>query len=220
MVENISIRHKYPWMILLILSFIASSSIAVICYSFTMGNHITQDHAEHVYMSNEAKLEITKGHLWLEELVSGDSKESVQSVIKHLDKAHLYLSTMLDGDIKNQPNYSPVNLDHPEVRREIKESIEMINLLKEESKKRYLDKINQGIGSSFDAKYDKHYRDLITKIDIIENNLDEALLHNQESYFTSRNSIVAIILFLNIMIVVFHKNIIEFDREWLSRNLN
>lgn len=220
MVENRSIRHKYPWMILLILSFIATSSIAVICYSFTMGNHITQDHAEHVYMSNEAKLETTKAHLWLEELVSGDKKESVASVIKHLDKARLYLSTMLDGDIENQPNYSPVNLDHPEVRSNIKESIDMIDLLKEESKTRYLDKINQGVGTSFDAKYDKNYKALITKIDVIENSLDEALLHNQESYFTSRNSIIAIILFLNIMIVVFHKSIIKFDREWLSENLN
>ena len=89
-------------------------------YSFYIGVRASKIYTQLVDAAIKIKLKTTTSHLWFEEIISGDTNESLEeAVLKRLDQADWYAGAMLEGGKNLEGIFIPLN--NNEIRREIRE---------------------------------------------------------------------------------------------------
>ena len=106
------------WIYLLI-GFVAAITLSSMGYIFYVGNSIVAGHAPLIDAAMEIKLEATTGHLWFEEIISGDLDKGINDVLSHIDQADWYAQAMLEGGKSAEGKF--VSLADPHMQQEIKE---------------------------------------------------------------------------------------------------
>ena len=87
--------------IYLLIGFVATVTVGSMGFIFYLGSHMVAAHTPLTHAAMEINLEATLGHLWFEEVISGDRNESIGGVLKYIDQADL-VETELQGLTKKE----------------------------------------------------------------------------------------------------------------------
>ncbi len=155
--------------------------LGIMGYGFFLGNHMIKKYTPLVDAAMEIKLEATSAHLWLEEILSGDRLEDIETVKEHLDNARWYASAMLMGGENPEGVFIP--LVDPVLRKEIEKVQQKIDRFRKITLQRYETLQNSGTGTEIDQRYDAIFRDFIGQADRVENKL-QSDIQNQYQLFT------------------------------------
>lgn len=94
MLTRISFPSPIIRVILLVLT-----AVVLMSYSFYAGGSMAKRYAPMINAVMHIKVEVSAAHLWLEEIVSGDSQLRISNVWGHLDTAENIVQTIYDGGV-------------------------------------------------------------------------------------------------------------------------
>ena len=198
--EGVGQSIKPRWRISALIAAVGLIITAILSYGFYTGDRISRVYAPLVDSTMEIKLEASLGHLWFEEIMTGDRSEEMGTVWKHLDQADWYAKAMLEGG--ENPEGIFISLDNNEMRREIREVREKLVTFADITKKRLAAKEGSGIGTPIDQHYDKVFRDFFNQADQVETALQKMMTEDRNRFRYSQVILIAIslLLFLSILI--------------------
>ncbi len=150
--EAKSPRARFPRRIYLPVGFVAALIAATMGYSLRTGGHMTEVYAPLVDAAMEIKLEATLGHLWFEEVISGDRRENIATVWEHLERSAWYATAMLEGGQSPEGTFVP--LKDPGLRHDIEEVLRRITDFRAIAEERFAARAKAGIGTDIDRRFD------------------------------------------------------------------
>ncbi len=140
-----------PWHLFGIIIVVTAIGLGMITMSFSKGFTMTAKYAALVDAAMEVKLEVTTGHLWLEEFLDGGSTKSFEEVVAHFSSAQWYVNAMLEGGMNSEGEFLPLEEKHLRFEMELVKR-ELAALLKLTSERH-----EHSSASVSDAERDKAY---------------------------------------------------------------
>jgi len=198
--------HKalhFPVNIFLIIFFVSIVMICAVAYSFHLGYKMSANFSPLIDASMEIQLEATTGHLWFEEMISGDQSITLNEVMEHIDHAIWYATVMLDGG--ENPDGVHVPLADPGMRKNIEEVITKINTFKDITIQRYETIQTSGVGTAIDQRYDAIFESFRKQADLVENQLEHTIASDLKKYRSLQFFlIVALIASAAFLLIIFY----------------
>jgi diguanylate cyclase (GGDEF)-like protein len=188
----LSIKVKFL-IFLIVTLFVALSIITLL---FDIGYSMSSKYAPLVDASMEIKLEATTAHLWLEEILSGDTKEDINEVRQNIKNAIWYANAMINGGQNDEGTYLP--LENKNLENKIKYVLLKLQEFENMTNQRYANKSFNIAGDKYDILYDKVFREFIAEADIVEIELQKIILKEQEIY-----KLVYYVLFITTTLMIF-----------------
>jgi len=186
------------WWVYLLIGFVASVIVTSMGYIYYLGNQITLIETPLMDAAMELKNKTTTGHLWFEEILSGDSTLSIDDVLEHLDLADWYAHAMLEGGQRANCKYFPLSDLH--MRQDITEVRSNLAKFREITLQRWQVGKTAGIGTEIEQQQDKVFSDLEHQVDLLEIHLQQ-IIGKEITYFKIVQ-IVLIVICLTITVVV------------------
>ncbi len=166
--------------IYVLIGFVAALIVGSMGYVFYVGNRMVATHTPLVNAAMEIKLEATTGHLWFEEILGGDSFESFDNVLAHIDSAEWYAKAMLEGGEGAKGTCVP--LRDPYMRQEITQVRIKLAEFRKITVERWETRKTAVAGTEIDQKYDAVFRDFIEQADRVERELRYLIERNLRSF--------------------------------------
>lgn len=187
-------KEKSPVMLkmYLMLGFVTSVMFFSMVFIFFMGRRMTAIYTPLIDATMEIKLEATRGHLWFEEIISGDNSESMEFVIELIDNSDWYAKAMLEGGENLEGEFFPIK--DARLRDDIKLVREKIAELKAIANKRLEMKDAGGIGSELDQEYDAVFKEFMKKTDDVETKLQVLITDDLKSFQAIQVSLICLCL--------------------------
>ncbi len=135
--------------------------LSVISILYT--NRMVSQYSTLVANSIEVKLEIATAHLWLEEVISGDLHESIETVWLFHDKASHHLDEILK--CSRDPLINVGSVDFFQIRQDINHIKNKLAQFRNITLERFNSIEYAGAGSEIDQIYDAAFVDLLKQID-------------------------------------------------------
>lgn len=192
---NKKLSERYTSTILAMIFTIIVSIIVL--YNSNRAEKIANYYSPLIDATMEVKLEAAIAHLWFEEIISGDSSISYEQVMMHIDESIWYTEAMLYGGKNEEGNFLPI--EDATLQQSIKETQESLMLFRKIAERRWLNKINSGIGSDIDQEFDEVFYEFIDKADQVETVL-QSVMKTDQNRFTQMQYLL---LFLVIVMGVF-----------------
>jgi heme/copper-type cytochrome/quinol oxidase subunit 2 len=207
-IKSIDTEPYAPRLTYLLIGITGLIIIGISVYSFYIGDRVSKMYMPLANAAIKIKLETTTAHLWFEELISGDTRESLETVFKHLDQADWYARAMLEGGKNPEETFIP--LDNNEIRREIREVQKKLAKLRELTRQRLAAHETSRPGSGIDQRYDAIFKGLIARADQMEASLRQVMAQDLRRFRSIRITliIIVILIFLYIWISFWY-----FDRR-------
>ena len=170
--------------------------LTVVSVNYT--NRMVSEYSTLVETSIEVKQELSVAHLWFEEIISGDSNETIEQVWVHLDKSDHHALDVLTGNVSSTDeniiiNNLGVRPDIENIRKEIAVfrtlTAERINSIK-----------YAGVGSDIDQKYDAVFLNIIRQVDNVTEKLKMMRGHDLEQFHLIQNVLILLILSAGILV--------------------
>ncbi len=192
------ITSKLDWSPKAQVSIVLSGTLIILLMMtsvFYLGNRIAGHHAPLVDATMELKLQITTGHLWFEEIVSGDSNESIDTVWYSLDRADGYAKSLLQGGDTLQGDYPALEDEH------LRELISSVRNSLEEFRQITRQRYQEGgkAGSELDQRYDAIFADVLSGAEKVELDVLALIKREYRQYVTLGYSL----LILAILAIMF-----------------
>jgi len=164
----------------------------------------------------QIKLEATTGHLWFEEIMGGDTTESIEGVWRNIEQADWYAKTMLEGGLRDLTTYYP--LTDPQMRVSIISVRKALAKFKTIAEKRYSHFSDSIPGTDIDQRFDRVFHNFIREADRVE-----TMIHQQISKeLTQYRSLGGLLIVLSAATSLFLSNFLckrEVNREELLVSL-
>ena len=160
------------------------------------GNRMTATYAPLADAVMEIKLKITSGHLWVEEIFSGDPHHTMDEVRGYLDAANWYANAILEGGENATLKFQP--LTDEGMRWKIKEVRRKLKQFRKVTEQRFEMGESAAAGSDIDQLYDLSFNDLLTQADSVETQL-HLLMKNELDFF---NGLMLILIFMVVISLV------------------
>lgn len=165
------------------------------------------------------KIETTTGHLWFEELITGDQSHEIKKIYDHIDKAIVSAEKMIEC-CKHLAGTNQEIINH-DLQGKMTLVLSSLLTLKDLTAERYKFASGSGIGSQIDQEYDDTYYSLMTHVDSIETILKHS---SQEDLKVGSNihwilmTIVVLLLGIILFVQLAHesqhkKNFAEISRQ-------
>jgi len=205
-IENTSSRlsinnwiKNVPWRLQLIVITIGFLIISTMIYGFNVGNYTLEKYTPLIDASMEIKLEITTGHLILEEILNGSDDETMSDALKHIDSAQWYAMAMLNGGENFEGRY--IALTNPLLRNEIKDVSKKIDLFHNVTKQRLeaLQKLDKGI--LMDHQYDSIFQDVLQQADEVESKLQAEFVNKTKVLNIIQSTVILFSILLIALII-------------------
>ena len=190
----------------LLIALAALTALVIILISYSQGYRMTAKYSGLIDASMKIKLEATYAHLWFEERMSGDEKESIEKVNAHLEQSMWFANAMLNGGIHNESVY--IALEEISLRKlveEVQVELEVFKLLTAE---RYENFINARPGSALDQKYDGTFNRFIELADIVENVLKSLMLKEMVDFKSTH-----LLMALSVLLIAIGMGVVSLRHE-------
>ncbi len=135
------------------------------------------------------RLQITESHLWLEEIVSGDSSESQAGVFVLLDQAALLLQR-LSG--KGRDRNDPIRMDEQRLRSELSVTAGALTTFRSLARER-LDGTDGAVGSALDQRFDDTFEGLQDSLMSLETDLQEVMQRSLQRFFWQQTLMIVVL---------------------------
>ncbi len=142
-------------------------------YSFYVGSYTAMRDAPLVNAAMEIKLEAAIGHLWFEEVISGDRDEDIVGAMEHMDNSAWYARAMLEGG-ENADGVIVATQD-PDLSKEIEGVLEIIVEFRAIAMERWIALEQSGVGSDVDQHFDALFNDLLIQAGVVEIELQRSI---------------------------------------------
>ncbi|MCB0262152.1 MAG: methyl-accepting chemotaxis protein [Calditrichia bacterium] len=210
MLQNASIRQKlYIGFGALILLLIGSGIMGIteLRSLFNSANMLVDEDLPLLSTVKEIKYLTTKGHLWFEEILSGDEGESVQKVFGYWKQSADYCDKMIKGGTIEGLIIHPVA--DAQMIQDLQQLKITLNDLLKVGEKRY-NSNKEGInvvGSDSDVLFDAAYEKVMSQSQVVEKSILKEVALNHEGMEVSYNfgnlSIIALSLLGIVFTIVF-----------------
>ncbi|MBW8034457.1 MAG: hypothetical protein FVQ79_01990 [Planctomycetes bacterium] len=194
-----------------LVGFVAVVILASMCTVLFVGRHMTAVNTPQIDAMMEIKLEAAMGHLWLEEVLSGDDVKSIDDVLGHIDNADWYAGAMLAGGENVEGKFIP--LKKAELREHIQQVRDKIAEFRAITLKRWEMKDTSGIGSDIDQKYDAVFEDFMVQADNIETELQRLINRRLREFQVLQVILIGVCLAAFVCVGIFF-------RGFLVRHIN
>lgn len=195
---------------------LAGMAITLTLLLFVQGNRLLVEKAPLIEAAEEIKVNGTLAHLWFEEVLSGDTTQSIQEVWYYLDIADWHALALLEGGDSIMGSYRP--LDDAELRSILMSMRETLADFREKAELRYRYKSISSPGSQIDIKSDKMFMEFIRKADDVQ----RAVKRHLEAGISSYQYISLTLIAISVIIAVYLNSTlykIEKHREGLFDSL-
>ena len=135
-------------------------------FLFYHGHHLASQHTPLINAAMKLKFETTNAHLWLEEIISGDKNESIETVWQHFDNANWYAAAMLEGGINDEGTFPA--LEDKALKQLIISAQKSLLAFHQIAKIRFNNRHTAIPGSALDQKFDRIFHEFIQKADSVE----------------------------------------------------
>lgn len=163
-------------------------SLLLLLYIHLSNQNTVKKYIPWIDASMEIRLEVALAHLWFEEVISGDSGESIKSVHEHIDQAKWYAIAILDGGENRQGIILAIK--DPKLRKQVNTLFYQIQLFEETINSRYKLGAKALAGSDTDKQLDAQFSQLMDDTHKLELSLKQHI--NKES--ESQNSLLILLL--------------------------
>ncbi|MGV1099496.1 PAS domain-containing protein [Thiovibrio sp. JS02] len=205
---------KFPlpaaWRIYPVVLLVTVLIVLVIGHGFYTSTRITNLYSPLIDAAMEIKLEATFGHLWLEEILSGDRDAELKTVYAHYDKADWYAKAMLNGGQNEEGLFLP--LKDPVLRKEIAETHRQLQRFVEITKERVANHRENQAGSGIDRQYDHVFANFIRQADKVETLLQNRVQHELVRFKAVQMFLVVFSIVFAILSFFFFRKIEKNDR--------
>jgi signal transduction histidine kinase len=179
----------------------------VMGYGFYTATHIINTYTPLIHSADEIQKNVTTSHLWLEEMLSGDSSENADHIRMELSRAEQYINAMLNGSGPRKGMVTPI--DEVSMRSSMTLIQDSLNQIKATTEERIANFSTSGAGTLVDNRYDALFEAFIYQSDEMENRV-HALIARDMARFQSTQIIlitccVALFIFFGMIIYSFEK---------------
>lgn len=164
--------------------------------SLLIGRSMSERYAPLADATMEIKLEATTGHLWFEELISGDRYIDLETIFKHFDQSEWYAQAMLEGGENQEGRFVP--LENPALREKIEQTLNNIRTFKEIAKQRWETRADSGIGSVIDQRFDQVFANFLTSADEVETILQQEMGNRLQQFQLMQTLLLIAVLTLGL----------------------
>ena len=173
-------------------------TIVIVYYSFYSGREIAQRYTPLVDSTIEIKLEVTRAHLWFEEVISGERIVNIEDVWAYIDKAESFANAMLNGGATEDIKITQLN--NPHLRHKIEETLKAIHYFRQIAQQRWASKSTSAINSEIDQQFDLAFLQFKGAADQVEIALHQAIAEDMQEFTFIQELLIALIILLGIAI--------------------
>jgi len=207
---------------LMLIMMAMSIMLWIIWSSFDRGYSMTAKYTPLVDAAMEIKLEVSMGHLWLEELIEGNEHLSYAEDVKpHFDQALWYTQAMLSGGRNSEGTFIALNDSEQRMRQLVKETESLLVSIEQEAQARLQLAHEKGLGlnhyvnSPAHQAFNDDFESLISKIDSVESELQLIIERDLKQYLFYRNLLMVLVLLLSVIAAYTYRYIQGKERELL-----
>ena len=179
---------EYPWRIFLPVGLIGLLVIAILVYSTVTGIRVASKYALLADAATEIELRAAMAHLWIEEIISGDTEESLSIVHEHLDAAEAHARAMLDGGTCQGQTVTP--LENLPLRREIEGVLVKLQRFRGVAEERLERPFQATAGSAIDQEFDAVFRDFLDRARYVETELHRLMTRDLSRFRITQSLLV------------------------------
>ena len=154
------------------------------------------------------ELELTSAHLWLEELLTGDSTTSIEEVRRHLDRAALQADDMLGGQ-----NGQTAVVDDVLLQDKIRQLGQQLGEFRQATERRWQSRLTNPEGAAEDDQFDAQFRSLLSLAVEIKTRSGENIRQESGRFDALRAAIVASIIALVSFVALTFRHYIRYRRQ-------
>jgi PAS domain S-box-containing protein len=216
-----------PWRLYLVAGFVTLLIVGAMVYILQQTKDISGSHDPLLVNVSEIKLKVTTAHLWLEEILSGDTNVNIETVRELLDQAHDSLHIIIGKKLhvtqSLQSNVIPGILEHHDqfhiyhtshVYRLIKEPLKItddtLDELQDVLEKRYMAAQTSGPGTEIEQRFDRISSEFHQRTDDIMKKIADSKADHLAEFRIIQTSLIFICLILGaLVIVILHR----FERQ-------
>lgn len=162
MFEKLTVKEKLRYGFLFIALITLLTGIFAVIFTITISNHgkeLGVKLAPAGDAAMEIKLTATTGHLWFEEIMSGDTSEDIEEVWELFDETLWYCNALLKGGENSEGKF--YKIEDVEIRRKVEDVREDVEKFIETAHDRYNTIHNSvTIGSDVDQQFDAEYEEV------------------------------------------------------------
>lgn len=162
--------------------------------------NMTERQGQMIHAVMEIQYEITRFHLWLEEILAGDKTLSKDEVWQYLETAKSYAHAILDGGDIHE-GYVPAS-NSPELRKYVKETLRKLDQLDSLARLRTRNLKESMAGKPIDAEFDSLYNEVLALVEKTENTL-LGIIEAQKKDYTAYAFIMGLIILLATILCAF-----------------
>lgn len=162
-----------------VLLYVALMTTTLISVS-NRGQEMTARIGPQIDASIHIKYELTRFHLWFEELVSGDPTITKERVWHHLDEAYVQTRSLLNGGMSHDRVVIPTK--DPVLKGYLANTEKLISLLADVAKQRLNAPRTSRPGSSLDTKLDNIFDSALHQADLVEARLTQEIQGELQTY--------------------------------------
>lgn len=174
--------------------------IVVVLYSFHTGSDMAERYTPLVSAARDIKIEATTAHLWLEEIIAGDTYLKIDDVWKNLDTAERHAQMMLKGG--DTPAGKLLPLEESALRIKAEQALAGIKDLRGIAQERWSMRSQAGVGSDIDQRFDGIFITFLAQIDEVISALQKTMTEDLRHYHLLQILLITIIGILAIFISV------------------
>lgn len=172
-------------------------SLAVTVFLVYTGERMASRHSPLIDAAMEIKLNATLGHLWFEEILSGDSNEDIANVWSYLESADWYASVMLVGGENGKGVYRP--LKDPALRAQIESVRAALREFETIARERYANFPGSEPGSQIDQEFDMVFADFMEDAEEVETHLHTRISNDLRDFRRTAVLMIALTFGISLM---------------------
>ncbi|MDX8391128.1 MAG: ATP-binding protein [Mariprofundaceae bacterium] len=169
-------------------------------YIYFAGTHMAAVQAPLVEATVKTKLEATRAHLLFEEIISGDTSESIDEVWAHIDQAEWYARAIIEGGSNEDGVYIP--LDDPALKTSIASALNDLTKFRRIAELRLASRHSAAAGSPLDEQFDLVFEDLIQTMHEVRRHLRRALENRLSNFQYTQITMMIIGLLFGIVVIM------------------
>jgi PAS domain S-box-containing protein len=146
--------------------------VAAMFYSFQIARDMSERYGPLTDASAQIKFQVTLGHLWFEELISGDRSIAIDEVWEHLDLGRHHALAMIGKSDRIKGLFPPSD---PLLQKKIGKTLDNIAKFQAIAKTRWEHRSDAGVGSGMDQYLDRSFKSLLDSVESVEQELERVV---------------------------------------------
>lgn len=163
--------HAAMWAVLLV----GLVAAGLLVYKERNWDHLFRTAVPNLRLVLSAKARLAEGHLWFEELVTGDASVSHDAVMKLIQLAHQDVKTLASRWVDGADAFGDHRLNHNELGRNVLRLDAQLDSLIGLLKNRWDHRLAGKVGSELDQEFDRSFSTVLSQMDVIKDLIDQHL---------------------------------------------